>query len=194
MTTPLPNMTIFLDRDGTLNYDTGYVTSPEQLTLLPGVVESVARLKQSGSRLVLVTNQSAIARGYMKVDDLHLIHQKLEDELEAGGGGLDGIFFCPHHPEDACACRKPSPGLIHQAVKELQVNAAQSYLVGDKHIDMVLAQSVGSIGVLVMTSEFSQDALKAIDRQQGHQVGYVASTFSEAADWILNDAQKRTWI
>ena len=185
--------TIFLDRDGTLNEDTGYVTSPENLTLFPGVVESVARLNRLGHRLVLVTNQSAIARGFMTVEDLHLIHQKLHKELEMGGGWLDGIFFCPHHPEDACACRKPRPGLIQQAVKELQVNAAQSYLVGDKHIDMVLAQAVGSIGVLVMTSEFSQEALETMERDQG-QMGYVASSFSEAVDWIVDDAQSRGWI
>ena len=193
MMAELPRPTIFLDRDGTLNEDTGYVTSPENLTLLPGVVDSVARLNQSGSRLVLVTNQSAIARGFMTVDDLHLIHQKLQKELEGGGGWLDGIFFCPHHPDDACACRKPSPGLIHQAVEELKVNAAQSYVVGDKHIDMLLAQAVGSIGVLVMTSEFSQEAVKAMERDQC-QVGYVASSFSEAADWIVDDAQIRAWL
>ena len=189
----LEKTTIFLDRDGTLNEDTGYVTSPEKLTLFPGVVESVARLNRLGNRLVLVTNQSAIARGFMTVEDLHLIHQKLHNELEVGGGWLDGIFFCPHHPEDACVCRKPRPGLIHQAVKELHVNAAQSYLIGDKHIDMVLAQAVGSIGVLVMTSEFSQEALKAMERDQC-QVGHVASSFSEAADWIVDDAQSRAWI
>ena len=179
MSAPFQKTTIFLDRDGTLNYDTGYVTSPENLTLFPDVVESVARLNRSGSRLVLVTNQSAIARGFMTVDDLHLIHQKLQKELEVGGGWLDGIFFCPHHPEDACVCRKPSPGLIHQAVKELHVDTEQSYVVGDKHIDMALAQAVGSIGVLVLTSEYSQEALKAMERDQC-QVGYVASSFSEA--------------
>ena len=193
MMSRLGKTTIFLDRDGTLNYDTGYVTSPEHLTLFPGVVESVARLNRLGHRLVLVTNQSAIARGYMTVEDLHLIHQKLHKELEVGGAWLDGIFFCPHHPEDACACRKPRPGLIHQAVKELQVNAAQSYVVGDKRIDMMLAQAVGSIGVLVMTSEFSQEALEAMERDQC-QVGYVAASFSEAADWIVDDAQHRAWI
>ncbi len=184
--------TVFLDRDGTLNHDSGYITSPEALILFPGVVESIARLNRSGSRLFLVTNQSAIARGLMTVEDLHLIHQKLREELEVGGGWLDGILFCPHHPEDTCDCRKPNPDLIQQATRELNVDVAQSYFVGDKSTDMKLAHTVGSIGVLVMTSQFSQEALDSM-KHQNYNIGFVASSFPEAVDWIIQDARGRKW-
>ena len=188
----LDHITVFLDRDGTLNQDSGYITTPNALVLFPGVVGAIARLNQSGSRVVLITNQSGIARGLMTVDDLHMIHRKLEHELQEGGGWLDGIFFCSHHPDDACQCRKPNPGLIKQATQELGLNMSRSYFVGDKIIDMELAKVVGSIAVLVMTSGFSQDAVHAMENNKV-QVDFVASNFCEAADWIIQDAPTRKW-
>jgi histidinol-phosphate phosphatase family protein len=180
-------ITVFLDRDGTLNHDTGYITSPKELDLFPGVVEAIAKLKQRESRVILITNQSGIARGFMTEEDLHLVHRKLEDELAVKGGSLDGIYFCSHHPDDACQCRKPKSGLIQQAAKELDLNLSRSYYVGDKVIDMQLANTVGSKAVLVMTSEYSQKAIWAM-KQQEIQVAYVAQNFSEAVNWIIQDA------
>ena len=189
MDTNLEDITVFLDRDGTVNHDSGYITSPTELVLLPGVVEGIARLKQGGSRVVLITNQSGIARGLFTEDDLSMIHRKLERELEMQGVSLDGIFFCSHHPDDACQCRKPKPGLIQQAIQQLNLNVSRSYYVGDKVIDMKLANTVGSKAVLVMTSGFSQEAVQAIENHQ-IQVAFVASNFSEATTWILQDALK----
>ena len=183
---PETSPTVFLDRDGTLNRDTGYITSPAELILFPGVVEAIARLKQGGSRVVLITNQSGIARGFMTEDDLLMIHRKLERELEIQGGCLDGIFFCSHHPDDACECRKPKPGLILRATKELDLDLSRSYYVGDKVIDMQLANAVGSKAVLVMTSEYSQQAVQAMKNNE-IRVAFVADNFSEAANWILQD-------
>ena len=185
----LNDITVFLDRDGVLNRDTGYITSPKELVLFPDVVQAIARLKQAGTRLVLITNQSAIARKYMTERELHLIHKQLKQELEVGGGSLDGIYFCPHHPDDRCLCRKPHPGLIQQATQELDIKVGQSYLVGDKTIDMKLANNVKSKGVLVKTSQFSKEALEAIGRKDIH-VAFVASNFSEATNWIIEDALK----
>jgi heptosyltransferase-2 len=183
---PETSPTVFLDRDGTLNHDAGYITSPTELVLFPGVVEAIARLKQVGSRVVLITNQSGIARGLMTENDLHMIHRKLERELEMQGGCLDGIYFCSHHPDDACQCRKPKPGLIQQATKELDLKLSHSYYVGDKVIDMQLANTVGSKAVLVMTSEYSQEAVRAMEHNE-IRVAFVAANFSEAANWILQD-------
>ena len=185
-------ITVFVDRDGTLNQDSGYITSPEGLILFPGVVEGIARLNQSGIRVVLVTNQSAIARGLMSIDDLHMIHDKLRRELQKGGAWLDGIFFCPHHPDDGCQCRKPKTGLIAQAMKEIDLNVSRSYLVGDKIIDLELANAVGSTAILVRTSEFSQDAVNAIEKHRV-QVGFVAPSFWEGVDWIMRDASNQDW-
>ncbi|RMH03792.1 MAG: HAD family hydrolase [Nitrospirae bacterium] len=186
------NVTVFLDRDGTLNHDIGYLTSPEELILFDGVLEAIARLKESGSRLVLVTNQSAIGRGQMNLADLERIHRHLADMLLTKGIRFDGIFFCPHHPDAGCYCRKPNPGLIEQAVSRLGVDVRRSYVVGDKCIDMELAQNVGAIGVLVTTSLFSREALRAIEAGR-LRVEKVAATLLEAADWIIHDVRHRVW-
>ena len=183
----LHHITVFLDRDGTLNEDAGYITSPDALILFPGVGEAIARLKEGGSRVILVTNQSAIARGLINKDDLHRIHRKLESKLKEDGGWLDGIFYCPHHPDDVCACRKPNPGLVNQATKQFGLNLSRSYLVGDKMIDMQLANRVGSKAVLVTTSEYSQKAVSAMQKKE-IQVACVAPSLCEAVNWIIQDA------
>ncbi|GJL62136.1 MAG: hypothetical protein NPIRA04_07900 [Nitrospirales bacterium] len=182
-------VTVFVDRDGTLNQDPGYLSTPDGLVLYPGVVESVARLKRAGCSVVLVTNQSGIGRGYFTRANLQAIHDKLENILAQGGGGLDGIFFCPHLPDDGCDCRKPKAGLIRQAVETLSVSTVHSYMVGDKRSDMELAGTVGAIGVLVTTSPVSQEAIHAQMRGELH-IESVTSTFSEAVEWILQDISK----
>ena len=187
MQSTLNRITVFLDRDGTLNHDSGYIASPAELILFPGVVDAIVRLNQGGSRVVLITNQSGIARGLMTEDDLRLVHKKLERELATKGGWLDGIFFCSHHPDDACQCRKPNPGLIHQAVKELDLKLSHSYYVGDKMIDMQLANAVGAKAVLVTTSNYSQEAVRAKEKHE-IRVDFVAENFSDAVNWILADA------
>ncbi|WP_447968241.1 D-glycero-alpha-D-manno-heptose-1,7-bisphosphate 7-phosphatase [Nitrospira sp. M1] len=185
-------ITVFVDRDGTLNEDPGYLSNPDALVLYPGVVEAVAKLKQAECAVVLVTNQSGIGRGYLTRVDLLAIHDKLERLLEQGGGSLDGVFFCPHLPDAGCECRKPKPGLIHQAVESLQVSVARSYMVGDKRSDMELASNVGAIGVLVNTSPVSQDAIDAKKRGE-LSIECITLTFREAVEWILRDTQTRQW-
>jgi heptosyltransferase-2 len=107
---------VFLDRDGTLNIDTGYLKSPDDLTVLPGVGAALARLKQAGARLIVVTNQSGLGRGYFTSKDLEAIHHKLRLVLAEDGVTLDGVYFCPHHPDDRCNCRKPARGMIDRAL------------------------------------------------------------------------------
>ena len=188
----LDGVTIFVDRDGTLNDDPGYLTHPDGLVLFPGVVDAVARLKRAGSRVVLVTNQSAVGRKFMTVVELSAIHDKLERLLKEGGAALDGIFFCHHLPDDGCDCRKPRPGLIHQAVEALGVTCVRSYMVGDKLSDVELANAVGAIGVLVTTTSASQPAIEAHQRGDVY-IECITLSFSEAVDWIFQDALTRTW-
>ena len=184
--------TVFLDRDGTINHDSGYIASPDQFTLFPGVIEGVARLNLAGANVVVVTNQSGMARGHITPDDLHRIHGKLKASLQTGGGRVQGIFVCPHHPDDDCRCRKPNPGLIEQAVNALGIDVTRSYVVGDKPIDMMLASNVQALAVLVTTSPYSQEALQAI-REGKLRVSQVSSSFSNAVDWIIEDAIVREW-
>jgi len=104
----LAGYTVFFDRDGTLNPDPGYIRSPDQFELFPGVAQAMAKLKQAGARLIVVTNQSGVARGFVSSADLDAIHAKLGHLLGEAGASLDAIHVCPHHPDDACECRKPN--------------------------------------------------------------------------------------
>lgn len=183
----LEGVTIFLDRDGTLNPDPGYIKSPDQFELFPGVPTALASLKRAGARLILVTNQSGIARGLLSRHDLDAVHQKLTRLLDGAGASLDGIYVCPHHPDDGCACRKPNRGMIDQAVRELGVNLDRSYLIGDHLRDIELAKRVGSRSILVTTGVVSPQEAEQLN-VSGVAPDVIVSSLTEAVDWLLSDA------
>jgi lipopolysaccharide heptosyltransferase II len=185
---PLDGVTIFLDRDGTLNYDPGYLKSAAELKLLPGVAPALARLKAAGAKLVVVTNQSGVGRGILTLKDLEAIHARLEGLLEQEGAVLDAIYFCPHNPDDGCLCRKPKPGMVDRAVSELQLDLRRSYLVGDHLRDLQLARVVGAKPVLVTTEVVDAQALDRLRVEQGLP-DKVAGSMAEAVDWILEDVK-----
>jgi histidinol-phosphate phosphatase family protein len=185
-----PGTAVFVDRDGTLNYDSGYVISPEQLVLFPGVPEAIARLNQLGVMVIMVTNQSAIGRGMMTMEELENIHARLAALIRPYGASIDAIFSCPHHPQDGCGCRKPNTGLIDQAVDRFSLDLSHCYLVGDKRSDLEVAQKVAVPGVLVMTSPYSLRAVQARDEGQV-AIEYVADTFTQAVAWIEDNLLKR---
>ncbi|MDF2457936.1 MAG: gmhB [Nitrospira sp.] len=182
--------TVFLDRDGTLNEDPGYLKSAADVKLLPGVGPALARLKSAGARLVVVTNQSGIGRGFLTLKDLEAIHARLEGLLEQHDAALDAIYFCPHHPDDRCRCRKPARGMVDRAASELQLDLQRSYLIGDHVSDMQLAKSVGAKAVLVTTGKVDAPA---VDRLRAAQAmpDTVVPSMPEAVEWILNDAAVR---
>jgi heptosyltransferase II len=183
---PLAGVTVFLDRDGTVNRDTGYIKSPQELDLLPGVVEAVARLNRAGARVVLVTNQSAIARGFITVDQLKTIHAVLLTRLEEGGARLDAIYYCPHHPNDGCRCRKPQPAMIHRAAADLSLDLSRAYVVGDQPRDIELARHVGARSVLVLSGQTTREAV--LDREpNGMTPHFVAESLGDAVEWIVGD-------
>ena len=177
------NIAVFLDRDGTLNEDRGYVTSPEQLVIFSGVPEAIARLNQMGVRVILVTNQSAIGRGLLTIHDLQHIHQELMDLLRAHGGHIDEVYVCPHRPDEGCACRKPQVAMIKQAAERFSLDLSQCFFVGDKWSDLEAAHKAGVPGVLVMSSVYSEAVIKARDDGQ-FPIAHVAQTFVQAVDWI----------
>jgi len=183
----LEGFTVFLDRDGTLNEDPGYLRSASELKLLPGVAAALARLKSAGARLVVVTNQSGVGRGFLNLKDLEAIHARLEGLLEQRDAALDAIYFCPHHPDDGCRCRKPATGMIDRAVSELQVDLRKSYLVGDHASDIQLAKAVGAKSILVTSGRVDEQALNML-RAARAMPDLVAPSMAEAAEWILNDA------
>ena len=188
--TSLAGVTVFLDRDGTLNVDTGYVKSPDDFTVLPGVGAALARLKQAGARLVVVTNQSGLGRGYFSSRDLEAIHSKLRLVLAEDGVTLDGLYFCPHHPDDHCNCRKPARGMIDRAHAELKVDLSRAYVIGDSIRDIELAKQVGARSLLVMTGPSGAEALADL-MARDLPPDYVAEELSQAVDWIVAHATHR---
>jgi heptosyltransferase-2 len=188
--TSLKGITVFLDRDGTMNRDTGYVKTPDDLELFSGVVEAVARLNRAGARVVVVTNQSGLARGLVTPAALEAIHARLRGLLEEGGASLDGIYFCPHHPDEDCVCRKPQTAMVDRAAAQLGLDPAGYYLVGDKRLDMELGRRIGARSILVTTGPASQDHLASL-RAGELAPDYVAAGFSEAVDWIFEDVRSR---
>ena len=185
----LDGVTVFLDRDGTLNYDPGYLKVAAELKLLAGVGPALARLKGAGAKLVVVTNQSGVGRGIITLKDLEAIHARLQGLLEQEDAALDAIYFCPHHPDDGCRCRKPNVGMVERAVSELQLDLRRSYLIGDHARDIQLAHKVGAKAILITTALVDAQALDMLKIEQA-MPDAVARSMAEAVDWILDDAAK----
>lgn len=146
-----PRRFVLIDRDGTLNVEKNYLSDPDQLELIPGAGEALRRFKRLGLGVAVVTNQSGIARGYFDDKKLAEIHERLQSLIAAEGGLIDGIYLCPHGPQDDCTCRKPLPGMVDQAVSEHGFDPAKSFVIGDKAADIQLGRAVGATTVLVRT-------------------------------------------
>jgi D-glycero-D-manno-heptose 1,7-bisphosphate phosphatase len=180
---------VFLDRDGTINEEMGYVNHLSRFRLLPGTVSAIRLLNQAGVAAVLVTNQSGAARGYFPPALVQEVHRLLQQTLAQDGAHLDGIYTCLHGPEDHCPCRKPKPALILTAVRELNLDLARSYLVGDRYRDIETAANAGVKGVLVLTGygRGEYEHLKGLSRVEPV---YVAQDLLDAVAWILADLNK----
>ena len=178
---------MFLDRDGTLNYDPGYLKVAADLKLLAGVGPALARLKGAGAKLVVVTNQSGVGRGIVTLKDLEAIHARLQGLLEQEDAALDAIYFCPHHPDDGCRCRKPNVGMVERAVSELQLDLRRSYLIGDHARDIQLAHRVGAKAILLTPGPVDAQGLDRLKVEQA-MPDAMAKSMAEAVDWIL-----KTW-
>ncbi|HLA62554.1 MAG TPA: lipopolysaccharide heptosyltransferase II [Nitrospiraceae bacterium] len=186
----LDGVTVFLDRDGTLNYDPGYLKVAAELKLLAGVGPALARLKGAGAKLVVVTNQSGVGRGIVTLKDLEAIHARLQGLLEQEDAALDAIYFCPHHPDDGCRCRKPNVGMVERAVSELQLDLRRSYLIGDHARDIQLAHRVGAKAILLTPALVDAQSLDRLKVEQA-MPDAVAKSMAEAVDWILKDVKMR---
>ncbi len=183
---PATHGAVFVDRDGTLNADVSYLSSPGALEVFPQVPEAVCRLNRSGLKVILVTNQSGIARGLLSLEDLEAIHARLQAIFTRSRAWLDDVLFCPHHPDDGCRCRKPGPGMIEHATACHAIDVSKSYVVGDQSHDVELAHRVGAKGILVMTGPRSRASL-AICHTKRVVVDCVAPCFADAVSWILRD-------
>ncbi len=148
---------VILDRDGVINHDsTDYIKSPEEWIPIPGSLEAIARLNHAGYRLIVVTNQSGLGRKLFDIEMLSLIHHEMQRRLAELGGRVEAVFFCPHRPGDACACRKPRPGMLHDIAARLRIELDGIPLIGDKPSDMQAARAVGARAMLVRTGQGRQ--------------------------------------
>lgn len=143
---------VILDRDGVINQDSdAYIKSPAEWIPLPGSLDAIVRLNRGGFSVVVATNQAGIGRGLFDLDTLQSIHQKMIAALAASGGHLDGIFFCPHRPDEHCDCRKPEPGLLRQVAAQFDTNLNAVPVIGDSLRDLRAAQAVGARPMLVLS-------------------------------------------
>lgn len=144
---------IFLDRDGTLNIDKGYVYRIEDWEWIPGAIDAIAALKKAGFLVIVITNQAGIARGYYNETDMTNLHNKINKELKEYGATIDEFYHCPHHPEfgAACNCRKPMPGLIYEASHDFDIDLTRSWLIGDKASDIQAGCTADVKSILVLT-------------------------------------------
>ena len=182
---------VFLDRDGTINEQMGYINHPSRFILLPGAAEAIKLLNANGFLAIVVSNQSGVARGYFPLELVHEVHGNMERMLEKGGARLDGIFFCPHHPRGTvpayslkCDCRKPETGLIKQAGRKWNIDLARSYVVGDRCLDLEMASRAGIKGLLVLTG-YGRGERDYLLGDSPAKPAYVAKDLLEATRWIV---------
>lgn len=161
---------VFLDRDGVLNLDKGYVFRTEDLEILPDVVTTLTELKKRGFLLIVVTNQSGVARGYYDLSSVHTFHKYLAAEIVAAGGPvIDGFYICPHHPDGIispfntdCECRKPKPGMLLRAAAEHNIDLNSSWMIGDKDSDAECAEGAGVKSILVHSKNYRRSNSTAV--------------------------------
>jgi D-glycero-D-manno-heptose 1,7-bisphosphate phosphatase len=176
---------VFLDRDGTIVVEKGYITVADDIELIPGAAAAIVRLRQAGWKVFVVTNQGCVAKGMITEDELGAIHFRMVAMLGAEGAEVDGIYACIHHPEGsvpdysyACDCRKPLPGLLERAATEHGVDLSSSVMIGDTLRDIDAGRAVGARSVLVLTG-------KGRRVEPDHGAVHVADDLASAVDWLL---------
>ncbi|HEY8464101.1 MAG TPA: HAD family hydrolase [Bacillota bacterium] len=180
---------VFFDRDGTLIAEEHYLHNPAELKLFPETIPGLQRLRQAGLSLYIFTNQAGVAHGYFTEADLHLLHQELVQRIAQGGASLNGIFYCPHHPEAKlqkyrfdCFGRKPNPGLLYLAACRDHLDLSNSFVIGDKLTDLKAGKQTGAATILVLTGYGEQELTKITPETQPD---LVAANLTEATEWIL---------
>lgn len=179
---------VFLDRDGTIIVDKGYITIPDDVELLPGAADAIARFRSAGWKVFVVSNQAGVAKGLISEEELTGINQRMLMMLGAEGALLDGIYCCPHHPEGSehefaveCGCRKPKAGLLEQAAAEHNLDFSDCAIVGDSVRDLEAGRRAGvAATLLVLTGHGAEES------KEEHGADHVAPDLAAAAEWLLS--------
>ena len=186
------NVGIFMDRDGTISEEVGYVNHLSRFQIYPWAAQAIRTLNQKGLKTVVVTNQAGVARGYFTEDLVIQVHEKLRQEMALAGASLDAIYYCPHHPSlgpdpyrQECSCRKPKPGMLYRAAEELDLDLSRSFVIGDRYGDIELAHNAGTHSIFVLSGyglgeyEYHRQNWKVQPEQ-------VAENLLEATQMVLN--------
>jgi D-glycero-D-manno-heptose 1,7-bisphosphate phosphatase len=192
------NIAVFLDRDGTINEEVGYLDSLDKLKIIHGAYEAIRLINESGMKAVVISNQAGVARGLFTEDFVKTTNEHLQTALRQKRAYIDNFYYCPHHPTEGigiylqqCNCRKPAPGMLLQAAQDLNIDLTISYLVGDTFRDMEAAKKAGVKGVLVKTG-YGQDFLQDDGQDKAtaeNKPDFIAADILQAVKWILKDRE-----
>jgi D-glycero-D-manno-heptose 1,7-bisphosphate phosphatase len=190
------NIAVFLDRDGTINEEVGYLDSLDKLKVIPSAYEAIRLINLSGMKALVITNQAGVAKGFFTEEFVNLINECLQADLRRMGASIDKFYYCPHHPTEGigiylreCSCRKPAPGMLLSAAQELNIDLTRSYFIGDRFRDMEAGKKVGVRGILVKTG-FGQGLLQDDGTDEAtpeNKPNFIAKDILEAVQWILKD-------
>lgn len=190
------NTAVFLDRDGTINEEVGYLDSLDKLTIIPCAYEAIRLINKSGMKAVVVSNQAGVARGLFTEEFVKQTNDYLQAILSRQEAYINNFYYCPHHPTEGvepyrqiCDCRKPEPGMLVQAAQDLNIDLGKSYLIGDRFNDMEAAKKVGVKGILVRTG-YGNDILREDGPDKaapGNKPDFIAVDILDAVKWILRD-------
>jgi D,D-heptose 1,7-bisphosphate phosphatase len=192
------NTAVFLDRDGTINEEVGYLDSLDKFKIIPGAYEAIRLINESGMKVVVISNQAGVARGLFTEDFVKITHEYLQNALRKKGAYIDNFYYCPHHPTEGielyrqvCNCRKPAPGMLLQAAQDLNIDFKRSYLVGDRFNDMEAGKKIGIRRILVKTG-FGQSLLQDDGPDEAtpeNKPDFIAADILGAVKLILKDKE-----
>lgn len=175
---------VFLDRDGVISKDSpDHIKSWAEFHFLPKAKIAIKLLTDNGFNVIVITNQSVIARGMTSVEELEKMHSNMVKEIEEKGGKIVDIYYCPHHPDDGCKCRKPAPGMILQAIEDYDIDPKKSFMVGDRMMDVKVGKKVGTRSIIIP----SKLGLKEMKEEKKVKPDYVAKNLYDASEWIIKN-------
>ena len=179
---------VFLDRDGTMAEEVGYLDHVSRFHMFPFVATAIRLLNEAGLPVIVVTNQSGVGRGYFPESLVHTVNELMTQQLAAAGARVDAIYYCPHAPAEGCDCRKPKTGMLERAAREHALDLRRSFVVGDRYGDVELAHNAQARGILVRTG-YGEGELTGHSAKWPVPADFVAQDLSEATDWILRQSK-----